>query len=162
MLHGHSSHVCTVRCLSKHFIFPALPSHLTVCVWYTHMCSTVKLLTQAKLRGYNNITKRTPSTVYLKGKLSRTRPCRHAIVCRHSMPCGIPQLLPGYIQGLVRSSLRATRVICPADVTSVRCISTGNCCGDSPWRSGNFSDEGVLLVVWTLCSGVVRQRTSIT
>ena len=91
-----------------------------------------KLITEAKLDGYNNTVKRTPSTVYLKGKLSGTRPCRHAIVCSHSMPCGIPQLLQSYIQGLVRSSLRANRVICPADVTSVRCISTGNCCGDSP------------------------------
>jgi hypothetical protein len=91
-----------------------------------------KLITEAKLDGYNNTAKRTPSTVYLKGKLSGTRPCRRAIVCSHSMPCGKPQLLPSYIQGLVHSSLRATRIICHADVTSVRCISTGNCCGDLP------------------------------
>jgi len=97
-----------------------------------HAAPLNKLITEVKLDGYNNTAKRTPSTVYLKGKLSGTRPCRHAIVCSHSMPCGIPQLLPDYIQGLVRSSLRATRVICPADVTLVRFISTGNCCADSP------------------------------
>lgn len=34
-----------------------------------------KLITEAKLDGYNNTSKRTPSTVYLKGKLSGTRPC---------------------------------------------------------------------------------------
>jgi len=143
VLSSHSSHVCScypatlhtsvrfVACLSTSYS-PHYMSFYSVCAIRKYGAPLYKPVTEAKLDGYNNTAKRTPSTVYLKGKLSGTRPCRHATVCGHSMPCGIPQLLPRYIQGLVRSSLRATRVICPADVTSVHCISTGNCCGNSP------------------------------
>ena len=118
-------------CLSTSYSSPYI-SFYSVCGISKYARPLNKLITEAKLDGYNNTAKRTLSTVYLKGKLSGTRPCRHAIVRSHSIPCGIPQLLPSYIQGLVRSSLRATRVIYPADVTSVRCINTRNCCGDSP------------------------------